>query len=124
MNDKIINQLANVKSNRPTLVTIYIPPRMPLFEIIAQLRMEIGTATNIHNQETREEATKTLGMVVEFLKQYDKVPLIKGLIIFCGYFPLEGNWEYRLFDFVPAEQVQVNMYRCDDHFWTNPLITN
>jgi peptide chain release factor subunit 1 len=121
MNDKIVSQLARIESKRFSLITVYVPPRKPLFEVIASLKGEIGIATNIHDQETREEATHTLVMVVEFLKQYDKLPLVKGLIVFCGYFPLEGDWQYRLFDFVPDDKIEINLYRCDNRFYTDYL---
>ena len=44
---KILNQLSNVTGHGTELVTVYIPPRKPVFEIIGQLRNESGTASNI-----------------------------------------------------------------------------
>ena len=40
----------------PELVTVYIPPKRPIYDDLAQLRNEAGTASNIKSDLTRTRA--------------------------------------------------------------------
>lgn len=38
---KMLNKLSNISGHGTELVTVYIPPRRPIFDIISQLRNEL-----------------------------------------------------------------------------------
>ncbi len=43
----MLNDLSKISGHGTELVTVYIPPKRPIYDVLAQLRNEAGTATNI-----------------------------------------------------------------------------
>jgi len=104
-------------------VTVYIPPRRPVFDVISQLRNEAGTASNIKSDLTRTHVQDALSRTIEQLKLFRETPE-NGLIIFCGAIPNEkgiGREKIEIYPVLPPKPVQISLYRCDDHFWTDHL---
>ena len=80
---KMLNDLSKISGHGTELVTVYIPPRRPIYDIISQLRNEAGTATNIKSDLTRTHVQDALSKTMEQLKLYKETP-DNGLVIFCG----------------------------------------
>src|SRR4030065_1521400 len=80
---KMINELSSISGHGTELVTVYIPPRRPVFDVISQLRNEAGTASNIKSDLTRTHVQDALSRTIEHLKLF-KEPPENGLVIFCG----------------------------------------
>ncbi len=121
--NKMINKLGNITGHGTELVTVYIPPRRPIYDIISQLKNEAGTASNIKSDLTRNHVQDALSRTVEHLKLY-KEPPDNGLVIFCGAIPTGkgiGTEKIEIYSVVPPKPVQINLYRCDDHFWIDHL---
>jgi peptide chain release factor subunit 1 len=121
--NKMINKLGNITGHGTELVTVYIPPRRPIYDIISQLKNEAGTASNIKSDLTRNHVQDALSRTVEHLKLY-KEPPDNGLVIFCGAIPTGkgiGTEKIEIYSIVPPKPVQINLYRCDDHFWIDHL---
>ena len=115
--------LSKISGHGTELVTVYIPPRRPIFDIISQLRNEAGTATNIKSDLTRTHVQDALSKTIEQLKLYKETP-DNGLVIFCGAIPTGkgiGTEKVELFTITPPKPVQINLYRCDDHFWIDHI---
>jgi peptide chain release factor subunit 1 len=120
---KMINELASISGHGTELVTVYIPPRRPIFEVISQLRNEAGTASNIKSDLTRSHVQDALSTTMEYLKKYKTTPE-NGLVVFCGAIPNErgiGKEKIEIYPVDPPKPVQISLYRCDDHFWTDHL---
>jgi peptide chain release factor subunit 1 len=120
---KMLNELSNISGHGTELVTVYIPPRRPIFDIISQLRNEAGTASNIKSDLTRTHVQDALNRTIEHLKLF-KEPPENGLVIFCGAIPTGkgfGTEKIELYSVIPPKPVQINLYRCDDHFWIDHL---
>ncbi|HKX80859.1 MAG TPA: peptide chain release factor aRF-1 [Nitrososphaera sp.] len=120
---KMINELSSISGHGTELVTVYIPPRRPLFDVISQLRTEAGTASNIKSDLTRNHVQDALSTVVEYLKKYKNTPE-NGLVVFCGAIPNDkgiGKEKIEIYPIDPPKPVQISLYRCDDHFWTDHL---
>ncbi|TLX92006.1 MAG: peptide chain release factor 1 [Thaumarchaeota archaeon] len=120
---KMLNQLSSITGHGTELVTVYIPPRRPIFEVIGQLRNESGTASNIKSDLTRTHVQDALSKTVEHLKLFKETPE-NGLAIFCGAIPNNkgiGNEKIELYSVFPPKPIQINLYRCDDHFWTDHI---
>ncbi len=120
---KMLNQLSSITGHGTELVTVYIPPRRPIFEVIGQLRNESGTASNIKSDLTRTHVQDALSKTVEHLKLFKDTPE-NGLAIFCGAIPNNkgiGNEKIELYSVLPPKPIQINLYRCDDHFWTDHI---
>jgi peptide chain release factor subunit 1 len=120
---RMLRDLGGIAGHGTELVTVYIPPRRPIFEVIAQLRNEAGTASNIKSDLTRTHVQDALSRTLEHLKLFKETPE-NGLAIFCGAIPNSkgiGNEKIELFSVNPPKPVQINLYRCDDHFWTDHI---
>jgi peptide chain release factor subunit 1 len=119
----MINKLGNISGHGTELVTVYIPPRRPIYDIVSQLRNEAGTASNIKSDLTRNHVQDALSRTIEYLKLY-KEPPDNGLVIFCGAIPTGkgiGTEKIEIYSVVPPKPIQINLYRCDDHFWIDHL---
>jgi peptide chain release factor subunit 1 len=115
--------LSNISGHGTELVTVYVPPKRPLFDVIAQLRNEAGTASNIKSDLTRTHVQDALSRTIEYLKLFKETP-DNGLVIFCGAIPNSkgfGNEKIEIYPVLPPKPVQINLYRCDDHFWTDHI---
>lgn len=120
---KMINELSSISGHGTELVTVYIPPRRPIFDVISQLRNESGTASNIKSDLTRTHVQDALSRTIEQLKLF-KEPPENGLVIFSGAIPNEkgiGKEKIEIYTIIPPKPVQISLYRCDDHFWTDHL---
>src|SRR5215216_2223478 len=120
---KMINELSSISGHGTELVTVYIPPRRQVFEVISQLRNEAGTASNIKSDLTRTHVQDALSRTIEQLKLFKETP-DNGLVIFCGAIPNEkgiGKEKIEIYPVLPPKPVQISLYRCDDHFWTDHL---
>src|ERR671929_2448611 len=120
---KMLNELSSISGHGTELVTVYIPPRRQIFDVISQLRNEAGTASNIKSDLTRTHVQDALSRTVEHLKLFKETPE-NGLVIFCGAIPTGkgfGTEKIELYSIIPPKPVQINLYRCDDHFWTDHI---
>ncbi len=120
---KMMNRLASITGHGTELVTVYIPPRRPIYDVVSQLRNEAGTASNIKSDLTRTHVQDALSRTVEHLKLY-KEPPENGLVIFCGAIPTGkgiGTEKIEIYSVIPPKPIQINLYRCDDHFWIDYL---
>jgi peptide chain release factor subunit 1 len=91
-----------------TKISLYIPPKRPLNDVIAQLKHEYGMATNIKDGDTREKVTRALTGIMERLKT---TPLgEKGLIVFA-------DWPKECQMIVPINPVTINSYRCAEEYY-------
>ena len=120
---RTINELSSISGHGTELVTVYIPSRRPIFDVIAQLRNEAGTASNIKSDLTRTHVQDALSRTIEQLKLFKETPH-NGLVIFCGAIPNEkgiGKEKIEIYPVMPPKPVQISLYRCDDHFWTEHL---
>src|SRR5919112_4460932 len=120
---RMLNRLGNISGHGTELVTVYVPPKRPLFDVISQLKNEAGTASNIKSDLTRTHVQDALSRTVEYLKLFKETPE-NGLVIFCGAIPNPlgfGNVKIEIYPVLPPKPVQINLYRCDDHFWIDHL---
>ena len=121
---KMLNELSSISGHGTELVTVYIPPRRPIYDVISQLRNEAGTASNIKSDLTRTHVQDALSRTIEHLKLFKEVSE-NGLVVFCGAIPTGkgfGTEKIELYSVIPPKPVQINLYRCDDHFWTDHLV--
>lgn len=114
---KLISELASKEGRGTELVTLYVPPKKPIHEVIANLREEWGTAGNIKSDTTRNHVQDALTKAMQRLKLYRTAP-DNGLVIFCGALPTNGPGSevVNLYEIVPPKPVTAYLYQCDDHF--------
>ncbi len=119
---KMIEEIKRKKGRGTELISLYIPPRKRMSDVINYLRQEYATAENIKSDTTRKHVKDAITKVIERLKYYDEAPE-NGLVVFCGAIPVSGPGTEKMEIYVvePPEPVNVNLYRCDDHFHTDYL---
>ncbi len=114
---KLISELSNKEGRGTELVSLYIPPKKPIHEAIANLREEWGTAGNIKSDTTRNHVQDALTRTMQRLKLYRTAP-DTGLVIFSGALPTTGPGSevVNVYEIVPPKPVTQYLYQCDDHF--------
>lgn len=122
---KTLEDLSDKSGRGTELISLYMPPKKALHEVINGLRTEQGTADNIKSDLTRTHVVDALSRVIQRLKLYKKPPE-KGLVIFCGALPPEGGGPIgseviRMYELEPPKELQTFLYRCDDHFHVDLL---
>ncbi len=112
------------KEGRGTeLISLYVPPGRRIHEVMANLREEYGTASNIKSRTTRKNVMEAIERVQQRLKLFREPPK-NGLVIFCGAIPHGGPGTEKMETYVlePPEPINVYFYRCDAKFHIEPLV--
>jgi len=114
---KLISELSNKEGRGTELVSLYIPPKKPIHEAIANLREEWGTAGNIKSDTTRNHVQDALTRAMQRLKHY-RTPPDTGLVVFSGALPTNGPGSevVNVWEIIPPKPVTQYLYQCDDHF--------
>lgn len=114
---KLISELSSKEGRGTELVSLYVPPKKPIHEVVANLREEWGTAGNIKSDTTRNHVQDALTKTMQRLKLY-RTPPDTGLVIFAGALPTNGlgSEVVNVYEIVPPKPVTAYLYQCDDHF--------
>ncbi len=114
---KLISELASKEGRGTELVSLYVPPKKPIHEVISNLREEWGTAGNIKSDTTRNHVQDALTKAMQRLKLY-RTPPETGLVMFSGALPTNGlgSEVVNIYEIVPPKPVTAYLYQCDDHF--------
>jgi peptide chain release factor subunit 1 len=114
---KVLETLASKEGRGTELISLYVPPGRQISDIVAMLKDEWGTASNIKSTTTRKNVQDAIVRVIQRLKLFKEVPE-NGLIIFCGAIPQNGPGSERLETYViiPPEPINIYLYRCDSKF--------
>jgi len=114
---KSLDTLAKKEGRGTELVSLYVPPGRQISEVVAMLKQEYGTASNIKSDTTRKNVQDAITRVQQRLKLFREIPE-KGLVIFCGAIPQDGPGSERIETYVikPPEPIHIYLYRCDNRF--------
>jgi len=120
---RTLDLLASKEGRGTELISLYVPPDRKIHEVMANLREEYGTASNIKSRTTRKNVQDAIERVSQRLKLF-KEPPPTGLVIFCGAIPQNGAGTEKMEIYVlePPERINVYFYRCDDKFHLEPLL--
>jgi peptide chain release factor subunit 1 len=110
---KVISELSSKEGRGTELVSLYIPPKKPLHEVLNYLKTEWGQAGNIKSDTTRNHVQDALTKTMQRLKLYRESPET-GLVIFSGALPTNGPGSevIRLNEIVPPKAVNTFLYMC------------
>jgi peptide chain release factor subunit 1 len=120
---RTLEMLAAKEGRGTELISLYVPPERRIHEVMANLREEYGTASNIKSRTTRKNVQDAIDRTSQKLKLF-KEPPKNGLVIFCGAIPRDGPGTERMETYVlePPEPINVYFYRCDARFHLEPLL--
>ncbi|MBS7622962.1 peptide chain release factor aRF-1 [Candidatus Bathyarchaeota archaeon] len=120
---RTLETLASKEGRGTELISLYIPPERQIHEVMANLREEHGTASNIKSRTTRKNVQDAIERTIQRLKLFKRPPET-GLVIFCGAIPQNGLGSERMetYVLVPPKAINVYFYRCDNRFHIEPLM--
>ena len=120
---RTLEMLGSKEGRGTELISLYVPPGRKIHEVMANLREEYGTASNIKSRTTRNNVMDAIDRVSQRLKLF-KEPPKNGLVIFCGAIPrgAPGNERMELYVLEPPEPINIYFYRCDAKFHIEPLL--
>ena len=103
------------------LVSVYVPPDRPIFDVTNYLRGEYSQSSNIKSASTRKHVMAAIESIINRLRQW-KMPPPNGLVAFVGHKDV-GADQTSMIAYVlePPEPVPSFLYRCDSRFYTEPL---
>lgn len=119
---RALETLARKEGRGTELVSLYVPPGRQISEVVAMLKQEYGTASNIKSDTTRKNVQDAIVKVMQRLKLFKEVSE-NGLVIFCGAIPQNGPGSERIETYVitPPEPIHIYLYRCDAKFHVEHL---
>jgi len=119
---KYIDEIKNLEGRGTELISVYIPPERQISDVIAYLRDEYSTSTNIKSKTTRKNVTSAIESIMSKLKYY-KSPPENGLAVFVGYVPTRGDQSRMVSYFIePPQKITSFLYRCDSKFYLDPIL--
>ncbi len=118
---RYLEEIEKYEGRGTELISVYIPPKRPISDVIAYLRDEYGTSANIKSKTTRKNVMSAIESIMSRLK-YFKMPPPNGLVVFVGHAIKRGD-QTEMVSYVlePPEPVQSFIYKCDSRFFTEPL---
>jgi len=118
---RALEQIEEAAGRGTELVSVYIPPDRPVFDVTNYLRAELSQSSNIKSASTRKHVTQAIESAMQRLKAY-RMPPPNGLVIFTGHKQIGADQtEMVTFVLEPPEPVTSFLYRCDSKFYTEPL---
>ncbi len=118
---RALEQIEAAEGRGTELVSVYIPPNRPIFDVTNYLRGEISQSSNIKSQTTRKHVKQAIESCISRIKGY-RMPPANGLVVFAGHKQIGADQtEMVAFVLEPPEAVQSFLYRCDSKFYTEPL---
>ncbi len=116
-----LEEIEKAQGRGTELVSVYVPPGRPIFDVTNYLRGEYSQSSNIKSATTRKHVMQAIESSLQRLKSY-RMPPPNGLVAFTGHKQIGADQtEMVAFVLEPPEPVQSFLYRCDSKFYTDPL---
>jgi len=118
---RALEEIEKAQGRGTELVSVYVPPDRPVFEVTNYLRGEYSQSSNIKSASTKKHVMQAIESIINRLKEY-RMPPPNGLVCFVGHMDI-GADQTKMIAYVlqPPEPVQSFLYRCDSRFYTEPL---
>ena len=98
------------------LISVYLQPGANTNDMSDRLRDEYSQAMNIKSKQTRNNVQAAIDKILQALKGEHKAPM-HGVAIFAG----NVDGKIQLWQMVPPEPINVQVYRCDSLFYVEPF---
>lgn len=119
--NKQLRKLKEMHGSGTELVSVYIPANYPIHETANRLREEINQAGNIKSKTTRNNVIGALERIIAHLKLFKQTPP-NGMVVFAGNISENpSKTDIQLFSMEPPQPLSISVYRCDSHFFLEPL---
>ncbi len=116
-----IEELADQKGFATELISLYIPYDRQISDVTSYLRNELSQSANIKSKSTRKNVMAAIESIMSRLR-YFKQPPKNGVVFFVGHVAVGADQtEMAQFVIEPPERLGTFLYRCDSHFYLDPL---
>src|SRR5437867_748675 len=117
---RALEEIEKAQGRGTELVSVYVPPDRPVFEVTNYLRGEYSQSSNIKSASTKKHVMQAIESIINRLKEY-KMPPPNGLVCFTGHMDV-GADQTKMVAYVlqPPEPVVSFLYRCDSRLYTRP----
>ncbi|MCK5038998.1 MAG: peptide chain release factor aRF-1 [Thermoplasmata archaeon] len=116
-----IRELQSIKGRATELITLYIPAKKQIHDIVSYLRNEASQSANIKSRTTKKNVSWAIESIMGRLKNF-KQPPDNGLVFFVGHKAAGGDQtEQVTYVIEPPEPITTFLYRCDSYFYIDTL---
>ncbi|WP_297215271.1 peptide chain release factor aRF-1 [Thermoplasma sp.] len=120
---RALEELSKLHGRGTELISLYIPPDKQISDVVAYLRDEYSTSSNIKSKSTRKNVLAAIESIMARLKYY-KTPPPNGLVFFVGHIATRGDQTEMYTKIIePPEPITTFMYKCDSEFHLEMLKT-
>lgn len=113
-----LKELESLQGRGTELISLFVKPNKQISDSIAKLREEWSASSNIKSDITRKNVQDAIVKIIQKLK-YIRNSGENGLAVFCGNLDNHG-WILEIIE--PLHPLNLNIYRCDDHFHVHYLL--
>ncbi len=117
---KELEVLEQKKGKGTELVSLYIPPKKKIYDVISQMRDEYSQASNIKSARTRKNVQSALEIIMQRLKTIKEVPE-NGIVMFVGTIPRGTKDKMEIYMINPPEEVVTYIYHCNSQFYLDTI---
>src|SRR6267143_880558 len=118
---RALEQIEEAEGRGTELVSVYIPPERPIFEVTNYLRAELSQSSNIKSASTKKHVTQAIESAMQRLRA-SRMPPSNGLVTFTGHKQIAADQTQMLtFVLEPPGPITSYLYRSDYKFTTAPL---
>lgn len=120
---RALEELSKLHGRGTELISLYIPPDKQISDVVAYLRDEYSTSSNIKSKSTRKNVLAAIESIMARLKYY-KTPPPNGFVFFVGHIATRGDQTEMYTKIIePPEPITTFMYKCDSEFHLEMLKT-
>ncbi|CAC11674.1 peptide chain release factor subunit 1 related protein [Thermoplasma acidophilum] len=120
---RALEELSKLHGRGTELISLYIPPDKQISDVVAYLRDEYSTSSNIKSKSTRKNVLAAIESIMARLKYY-KTPPPNGFVFFEGHIATRGDQTEMYTKIIePPEPITTFMYKCDSEFHLEMLKT-
>ena len=119
-----IDALKNKRGFHTALISLFIPAKRKMFDVIGYLKNEIGESSNIKSKANRKNVLDSISALISRLRLIKNVPE-NGLILYSGQIPRNnapGTERQEIYIIEPPEPVTSFKYYCAAEFLIKPLL--
>ncbi|KAJ2555379.1 translation termination factor eRF1 [Coemansia sp. D1744] len=118
---RLIKTLEAARGSGTSMISLAIPPKQQISQVVTMLTEEFGTASNIKSRVNRQSVLSAITSAQHRLKLYPRTPP-NGLVVYCGTVLTDDGKEKLVnIDFEPFKPVSTKLYLCDSKFHLEPL---
>jgi peptide chain release factor subunit 1 len=118
-----LDEIAAARGRATELISLYVPPKKQVSDVMAYLRNEYAQSSNIKSRTTRKNVMWAIESIMGRVRAY-KEPPANGVAFFVGSKAIGADKsEPVTFIVEPPEPLNTYLYRCDSTFFLEPLIS-